>query len=233
MRLAIMQPYFFPYIGYFQLMDAVDQFVIYDNIQYSKGGWLNRNRILVNGEDVYVSLPLKKDSDFLDVRDRVLGVQFKQENQKTLRKIEGAYNKAPYFNEFFPTVKKCLEYEDPNLFNFIYHSLTEVIRYLSIDSKLIISSRIDCDHSLKGQERVIGICRHLRATTYINLPGGREMYNRQAFFINNIDLRFIEPSIPLYQQFDNRFVPYLSIIDVLMFNSIERARELIAHYSVN
>lgn len=233
MRLAIMQPYFFPYIGYFQLMHSVDRFVIYDNIQYSKGGWLNRNRILANGSDVYVSLHLKKDSDYIDVRDRFLSTQFKQENLKILRKIKEAYRKAPCFTDFFPVVKKCLEFDDPNLFNFIFHSLIEITRYLSLKTDFVVSSQINCDHDLKGQERVIAICRHLGATTYINPPGGRQLYDPEAFSFSGIDLKFIEPRIISYPQFGNTFFPCLSIVDVLMFNSSERAKELIGEYSIN
>ena len=87
MKLAIMQPYFFPYIGYFQLIKSVDEFVIYDNIQYTKKGWINRNRILVNGTDYLISLPLKKDSDYLNVVDRQLAESWEKDRTKLLTLI--------------------------------------------------------------------------------------------------------------------------------------------------
>src|SRR4030042_5533275 len=98
MKIAIMQPYFLPYIGYFQLMNAVDEFVIYDNIEFSKKGWINRNRILVNGKDSYITIPLKKDSDYLDVRDRYLAETWSSEKIKMLKRIIGSYRKAPRFD---------------------------------------------------------------------------------------------------------------------------------------
>ncbi len=82
MKLAIMQPYFFPYIGYFQLINTVDEFVVYDNIEFTKKGWINRNRILVNGKDEYITLPIKKDSDFLHVKDRFLAETWSKDSAK-------------------------------------------------------------------------------------------------------------------------------------------------------
>ncbi len=97
MKVAIMQPYFLPYIGYFQLINAVDKFVIYDNIEFTKKGWINRNRILVNGKDEFISLPITKASDFLHANQRYLASNFENEKNKILRKIKESYRKAPYF----------------------------------------------------------------------------------------------------------------------------------------
>jgi hypothetical protein len=120
-KLAIMQPYFFPYIGYFQLVNAVDEFVIYDNIEFTKKGWISRNRILVNGVDTYISLPLKKDSDYLHVKDRYLADTWDIERKKMLNRITESYRKAPYFKETYEVIEKCILYEDRNLFKFILH----------------------------------------------------------------------------------------------------------------
>src|SRR5690606_18130129 len=122
MRLAIMQPYFCPYIGYFQLMNAVDKFVVYDNIQYTKKGWINRNRILMNGKDQLFSLPVKKDSDYLNINQRFLSDDFDGEKKKLLNKFKGAYNKAPYFKEIFPLLQEIINDDSNNLFDYIYHS---------------------------------------------------------------------------------------------------------------
>ena len=113
MKIGIMQPYFFPYIGYFQLIQSVDIFVVYDNIKYTKKGWINRNRMLLNGKDVMFTLPLKKDSDLLDVRERELATDFNC--NKLLNQIKGVYGGAPYFEQTFPLVKSIVRYEDKNL----------------------------------------------------------------------------------------------------------------------
>src|SRR5690349_10134683 len=115
MKLAIMQPYFFPYIGYFQLINASDLFIVYDNIQYTKKGWINRNRFLQNGKDVLFSIPLKKDSDYLDVRDRDLALDFNK--TKLLNQIKAAYQRAPYMNETYPIIEEIIQFDDINLFS--------------------------------------------------------------------------------------------------------------------
>ena len=117
MKLAIMQPYFFPYIGYFQLIAAVDQFVVYDNIKYTKKGWINRNRILQNGTDVMFSLPLKSASDASYVCARELAANFNRD--KLLNQLAGAYRHAAYFDQTFALLEQIVRYEDPNLFRYL------------------------------------------------------------------------------------------------------------------
>jgi len=220
MKIAIMQPYFFPYIGYFQLMNAVDKFVVYDNIQYTKKGWINRNRILVNGTDEYITVPLKKDSDYLDVRDRYLADTWDNYRGNLINKISGCYRKAPYFTEAFKIVEQCLIFEDLNLFRFVFNSLMKVKEYLNIKTSLSVSSSIPINHELKGEEKVIAICVNQSAETYINPIGGMELYSREAFKDQGINLQFLKANPITYPQFDG-FVPWLSIVDVLMFNSRE------------
>jgi len=149
MRLAIMQPYIFPYIGYFQLINSVDKFVLYDNIQFTKKGWINRNRVLVNGRDEYFTLPLKKDSDFLHVDQRKLSDTFKADRVKILRRIIESYRKAPEFNTVYPLLESVINNEEENLFVFIYRSLQTVCEYLGIKTEFVISSTIAIDHGLK------------------------------------------------------------------------------------
>ena len=216
--IAIMQPYFFPYIGYWQLMSAVDQFVVYDNIQYTKKGWINRNRYLRNGKAETFSLPLKKDSSLLDVKERNLSDAFEQEATKLLRQIEGAYKKAPNFQEGFDLFEKCLSYEDKNLFNFIYHAIIQVKEYLGIKTQIIISSTIDCDPSLQAEQRVKAICHALSADKYINPIGGLELYSKEDFKAGGIELAFHKSRPMEYKQFSEIFEPWLSILDVIMFN---------------
>ena len=117
MKLAIMQPYFLPYIGYFQLIAGADKFVIYDNIQYTKKGWINRNRMLQNGSDKVFSLPLAKTSDRLDIIGRDLAAVFIR--RQLLNQFRGNYNKAPYFSDVWPLIEGLVLAKDNNLFRYI------------------------------------------------------------------------------------------------------------------
>lgn len=226
--IGIMQAYFMPYIGYFQLIEAVDEFIIYDNIQYTKKGWINRNRILVNGTDQYITLPLKKDSDFLDIRDRFLAETF--DPGKLLRQIETAYHKAPYFPEVYALLETIISCPDRNLFQYIYHSVVNVCEYLGICTPIIISSHLKCDHTLKSQERVIAICKERQCGRYINAIGGMQLYHAEDFAKENMELCFIETEKIEYPQFQNDFLPSLSIIDVMMFNSKEEIRAMLQKF---
>jgi len=220
-----MQPYFLPYIGYFQLMNAVDEFVVYDNIQYTKKGWINRNRILVDGRDAYITLPLKNDSDYLDVRDRSLAESWGVEKNKMLNRIRAAYRKAPYFNSVFPMIEECILFEERNLFAFILHSLQQVKEYLNIRTPVVISSSLLIDHELKAENKVIAICKARKADAYFNPIGGIQLYSKDRFKEQGLDLHFLKTNDFKYRQFNNDFVPLLSIIDVMMFNAQEEIKE--------
>ena len=225
MKLAIMQPYFFPYIGYFQLINAADKFVVYDNIQFTKKGWINRNRILVNGAAEYISLPLSKGSDYLNIDQRKLAGTFKTERIKLLRRINESYRKAPQFDTIYPLIESVITAEEENLFGFIYQSLQAVCQFLDIKTEFIISSTLPIDHQLRSQDKVIAICDALGANQYINTIGGKELYSKEIFQQYNIELNFIQSGTVEYPQFTNEFVPWLSIIDVMMFNSKEKVKE--------
>ena len=230
MKLAIMQPYFFPYIGYFQMINAVDEFVVYDNIEYTKKGWINRNRILVDGKDAYISLPLRKDSDFLQVKDRCLAETWAVEKKKILNRVTESYRKAPQFAEVFPLIQTCLQYEDSNLFNFILHSIRQVNAFLGIPTQLVISSSVPIDHQLKSEEKVIAITKSRNASIYMNPIGGLELYSKDHFKESGIDLIFHKSRNITYPQFKNDFVPWLSIIDVMMFNSKDTVKNFLEAY---
>lgn len=225
MKIAIMQPYFFPYIGYFQLMNAVDEFVVYDNIEYTKKGWINRNRILVNGKDAYITLPLKKDSDYLDIRQRSLADIWNNEKTSLLNRIKAAYQKAPQFSAVFPIIEGCLLFENDNLFQFLFHSLNQVKSYLGIHTPFRISSTIDIPHKLKAEHKVIAICKALKADYYLNSIGGVELYSVENFKEAGIDLHFFQTTHFQYPQFENPFIPFLSILDVMMFNSVSQIQQ--------
>ena len=219
MKIAIMQPYFFPYLGYFQLINAVDEFVIYDDIEFTKKGWINRNRILVNATDTIITLPLKKDSDFLHVNERFLSETWDVDRKKMLNRITESYRKATYFKEVYPIVEECIMYDDRNLFNFILHSLQSLVQYLDIHTRFIVSSSIPINNQLKSSEKVKEICKQRKAKSYINPIGGIELYNKEDFKKNNLELKFHKMKNIEYNQFGNEFIPSLSIIDVMMFNN--------------
>ncbi len=225
-KLAIMQPYFFPYIGYFQLIAAVDQFIVYDNIKYTKKGWINRNRLLQNGEAVTFSLPLKRGSDALDVCERELAEDFNRD--KLLNQFEGAYRHAPYFAQTFSMVAQIVRHEDPNLFRFLHHSIVRTCEYVGIATEIRISSGIAIDHTLKSQDKVLALCKAVGASTYVNPIGGTELYSKEIFRENGIDLKFIQSKPFSYSQFGDAFVPWLSIIDVMMFNPVDTIRTCIS-----
>ena len=223
MKIGIMQPYFFPYIGYFQLIQAVDQFIVYDNIKYTKKGWINRNRILHNGKDMMFSLPLKSDSDYLNVDERELASDFNR--NKLLNQIKAAYRRAPYFPHTFPLCEQVVHFEDENLFRFLHHSIVKTCEHLGITTEVKISSDIAIDHNLKNQEKVIALCNAVGASTYVNAIGGMELYSKETFREKDIELKFIKSKPFEYVQFCDEFVPWLSIIDVMMFNPIENIKE--------
>lgn len=232
MKVGIMQPYFFPYIGYFQLINSVDEFVIYDNIQFTKKGWINRNRILVNGKADYITLPIQKDSHDLNVKQRFLSETWSFERKKILNRIVESYRKAPQFEQVYPLLENCLNAEISNLFDFIHNSLTETLSYLSITTKITTSSSIRIDHELKSEIKVLEICKTKKALTYINSIGGTELYKKDSFESNGIKLQFQESKPINYSQFNNEFIPWLSIIDVLMFNTKEEVRFFLNNYNL-
>lgn len=226
MKVAIMQPYFLPYVGYFQLLAAADVFVVYDNIKYTKKGWINRNRLLQNGKDVTFSVPLKSASDSLLVCQREVAADF--DRDKLLNQIQGAYRRAPFFAQTFPLVEKIVRHQEVGLFDFLYQAIVAVRDHLGISTEIRISSDIAIDHDLKNQDKVLALCAELGASTYVNAIGGMELYSREAFRERGIDLKFIR-SLPFsYPQFGEPFVPWLSIVDVMMFNPVETIQTCIS-----
>jgi hypothetical protein len=231
MRVAIMQPYFFPYVGYFQLIGAVDLFIVYDNIKYTKKGWINRNRMLQSGKDVRFSLPLRSDSDSLDIRDRALAADFNRD--KLLNQLRGAYSRAPNFAAVFDMVERAVRHPDTNLFTYLHHALARCCEHLGLTTPVRVSSTVEIDHGLKNQDRVIALAQAVGATTYVNAIGGLELYSREAFEAKGLELKFIRSRPFEYPQFGDPFVPWLSIIDVLMFNSLDTVRSTVSsHYEM-
>ncbi|TAN49292.1 MAG: hypothetical protein EPN26_11500, partial [Rhodospirillales bacterium] len=196
------------------------------NIKYTKKGWINRNRLLQNGRDVMFSLPLKRDSDHLDVRERELAADFNR--AKLINQVNGAYRGAPYFQQTFPLLEQILRHEEMNLFTFLHNSILKTCGHLGILTEIRVSSSIAIDHDLKNQDKVVALCEAAGASTYVNAIGGMDLYSRESFKEKGIDLKFIRSKPFEYAQFGAGFVPWLSIIDVMMFNPLETIQTCIS-----
>lgn len=231
MRIAVMQPYLLPYLGYFQLIAAVNKFILLDDVHYINRGWINRNRILVNSKSTYITIPLNKASQSRLIKD----ISIQQETNwqtKILKTIELAYRKAPYYYSVYPIIEKIIKCNENEVSKFIYHSLLQIIAYLDIKTEIIASSVIYKNSELIAQNKIIDICLQEKATDYINPLGGIELYNTEKFKEEKIQLHFIKSHLPEYRQFNAEFIPALSIIDLLMFNSKAAVQNYIEEYEL-
>lgn len=226
MKVAIMQPYFFPYIGYFQLIHAADTFIVYDDVNYIKGGWINRNFILSQGEKRRITLELLGASPNRLINQIHIG----NNRKKLLRTIRQSYSRAPYYKDVIHIVERILNLQDSNLSVFLDFSLRQICDYLGLHREWYISSRLKKDNTLRGQEKVIAVCKEVDAQQYVNMVGGKELYDHASFKEDGIQLSFLEPGIESYNQIGGDFTPNLSIIDVMMFNSQQKCREMVMGY---
>lgn len=228
MTLGIMQPYFFPYIGYFQLINSVDLFVVYDDVNFIKQGWINRNRILLNGEARYLTVGLSGASSFKKINE----ISVRVDSRKILKTVEQAYRKAPYFRVVYPLIEGVIGQENENLAEFVTCSISTVMMYLGIEKKCVISSKEKIRTDLKGADRVIAICRHYGAGRYHNSIGGTDLYDKDTFHFAGVEISFVKPKEIVYGQFGNGFVADLSILDVMMFNSKEEIHDMLNQYDL-
>lgn len=231
-KIAVMQPYFFPYYGYFQLIRATDVFVVFDDVNYINRGWINRNRILVDNQDGFITIPISKASQNKLISEHGLADDALSQQKKILEKIKHSYKKAQFFAEFYPFVERAVLQQEKNLVPYLVNSLQIICEYLEIPFCCKLSSEIEKDNSKKGQEKIIELCNKLEASQYINLLGGQELYKKNAFLHNNIDLKFISANPVKYKQFEGEFITNLSIIDLLMFNSKAQSRAFINNYTL-
>ena len=217
-----MQPYFLPNLGYFHLINSVDVFVIYDDIQYTKKGWINRNRLIFDGNIDYVTIPLVKDSDFLNVNQRTISQGWEKEKSKLFRKLEQYYRKRDNFDKGLALTEKILNYNDVNLFNFIDHSVKLICQFLGIKTRVLPSSTLGDFSEYKGKDKVIAICRALNSETYVNAIGGMSLYDKDEFLNSGLDLKFVKSVFKPYNQNIDVFEPGLSVID-LIFSIADKA----------
>ena len=213
-----MQPYFLPYIGYFQLIKAVDKYVIADDVNYISKGWINRNYLLLNGKPFMFHLNVIAASP-----NKWINEIYVADNQyKLIKTIEYYYKKAPFFNDVFPMIESIIQYEDKNLARYVGNSIIKISGYLGLEPEFLYEGDVqECDRSLKFQERLISDCVLFGAAKYINAIGGMELYDKNEFKKAGVELLFLKSKPVEYKQFNHPFVPNLSILDVLMFNSVE------------
>jgi len=227
---AMMQPYLFPYLGYFQLIAAADVFVLGDDLQYIRAGWVNRNRILSNDQARLITFPLKKAHFELPIMQRSLIDNFPQEADRILNAITLNYRKAPFFANVMPFLERLIRHPQQNLALYIEHSLRELCTFLQIDTPILRGSDLGVTGRIDKQDRVIRIARELSATSVLNPLGGMQLYDRDHFARNGLLLRFFNPRPFKYLQLNLPFVSDLSIIDVLMFNSVEQIQALLVSH---
>ena len=222
------QPYLFPYIGYWQLMNLSDIYVMSDSMQYIKKGYINRNNILVNGKRHLFTL------EVLGVHSNTLINEVKVGNsaKKIAKSIFHAYIKAPYFKEVYPMIEEILLNKEKKLERYLGYSIKSIADYIGIETEFIYLSELQGETELKAQDRTIDICKRVNASEYINAIGGVELYNREDFLKEGIELSFLKTEDITYKQFDNKFVSNLSIIDIMMFNSKEEIKEMLKKYTL-
>ena len=223
MTVAIMQPYFFPYLGYWQLVESADTFVIYDDGHYRPRGFINRNNILIDGQPHLITLSLIAKSYHKLINEIEIGENI----PKLIKTIIKTYGKSPFFNEVFPLISSIMEYPEKNLARFLGNSVMKISEYLELNTAFVYSSDFEKEMSLPVMEKVIVICKALGATRYVNAIGGQEFYDKAWFAERGVELFFIKTSFTEYKQFNRPFVPSLSIIDLMMFNSKEEVQRFI------
>lgn len=226
-----MQPYFFPYIGYWQLIHAADRFVVYDDVNYIMRGWINRNRIINHGDSVFLTAPIAHASPNKRICDSALQSHADWRN-KMLKTLNYTYGKAPHFKTAFPILEEIILFNSLNLSGFLTNQLQTIARYLAIDTEFITTSQHYDNQQLSRQERVIDICKRESASLCINPQGGTLLYDREIFLQNDITLKFLIPNPVPYKQFSDTHLPWLSIIDIMMFNSQAEIRTMLDKYQL-
>lgn len=230
-----MQPYIFPYIGYYQLINYVDKFVVYDDVNFIKQGWINRNNLLVQGKPFLFTIPLKEPSSFSKINEIYVNYNlFIPWKNKFLKTLEQSYKKAPYFQNVYDLVEKVMDFTEAEakISEIATKSIVDTCNYLHIDTQFVLTSAFYENDSLSGKERVIDICEREGASRYINPIGGQELYDKDYFKSRGLELNFMKSQPLTYKQFNNEHIPWLSIIDVLMFNSVEEVKGFLDNYDL-
>ncbi|MBN8454890.1 WbqC family protein [Accumulibacter sp.] len=231
MRLAIMQPYFMPYIGYWQLIAAVDRMIVLDDVAFIRRGWINRNRILVGGAAHRFSLPLRQASQnrLINEIELATDTSWWQRFRLTLAQ---SYRRAPFYEETQAFLEPIVSDGRGPLLPFLLRSINAVAAHLDIHTPLLTSSAIDPERRSRGQQRILVLCCHAGAAEYLNLPGGRALYDPLLFRESETELRFLVPREQPYPQIGGRWSPWLSIIDLLMHLGRQATRAELARCDI-
>lgn len=233
MKLAIMQPYFMPYIGYFQLINTVDKFIFYDDVTFIKQGWINRNQVLINNQAKMFSVPLSNASSHTLIKDVLISVNGYEKWKKSfLSSLMFNYKKAKNYEAVRELIEDILADSPETISELAIISIIKISNYLGIKTEFEICSENYDNNHLSGQDRVLDICKKEEASTYINPIGGIELYSEEVFNENNIDLFFISAKKSTYKQFSEEFIPFLSIIDVLMFNDNKQVLQMLNEFEL-
>jgi predicted nucleic-acid-binding Zn-ribbon protein len=234
-KIGINQPYFFPYIGFWQLMNAVDEYVLADNLNYIKQGYINRNKILINKEPQYYRLPVHKPSQNKLICEHEISLD-EIEIEKMLHTIQCEYRHAPNFERVYAHIKEVLEYglTEKNLAAFLENAIKLTARELGIKTPILRASKdVILDRDYKRENYVVATCKKLGGTEYYNAIGGTKLYFQDFFRANDLGLKFVKTNSDIsYEQFGNEFIPNLSIIDVMMFCSKEQISDMLEAYEL-
>ena len=229
-----MQPYLFPYLGYYQLVSAVDTFVFFDDVNFINKGWINRNNLLQQGHPSRFTMPLVKATQNKRINEIELS-NFNGWRYDLLKTVENSYKKAPYFVFVFNWLKDFLSKDYSYISELASGSVKAVADMLELPTRFINSSTINYknNETQNGVQKILAICKILNADKYINPKNGVELYDRKEFLSLNKELHFINMHEITYPQFkQNAFVPNLSIIDVMMFNSKNEILKMLAKYEL-
>jgi hypothetical protein len=231
-RIAIMQPYVFPYIGYFHLIHASSLFVFYDDVNYIKQGWINRNRILNQDEALIFTIPVSKASPNKQI-NQVSPVFNARWESKFYKQLVQNYGKAPYFKDAVEPVMSVFTKKYDDIAGLAIATIVSILSYLDLEFNFTRSS-VCCPETkdLDKADRLINIIKRLGYSNYVNPSGGKKLYSKDYFFNEGINLSFVESHPIEYGQYQNVFVPWLSIIDVIMFCDKRRTIDFMTLYSL-
>ncbi len=235
MILASHQPYFFPYLGYFSLISAVDKFVFFDTSQYNRKSWMTRNRILKPNlnEFQYINVGVHHTMFQAKLPECKLNPNQFWKN-KLIAQLEHYKKRALFFEETISILEKTFSNEEDTLVGFNMSSTIEITRLLKINTAIIRFSEFE--HKIEKAAAAgfwgIEMCKVLGMDTYINAPDGEAFYPKEEYEKSGIKLGFIQHKLNPYFQSNENFLPALSIIDVLMFNGVKKTSEMVHDYTI-
>ena len=219
MRVGIMQPYFFPYMGYWQLLKAVDVFIVYDDVNYISRGYINRNYITINNRLQRITLNIQKAS----INKHINQLRISDNKSDIFKTITHTYKNYPQYQNVIDMLRDIIYYKENNLAEYLTYQIFKISEYLNAGVSIVRSSDLQNDKSLAGQNKIIDICKYQNCTEYINVPGGIKLYDKSVFHKNSIRLTFIKPDTN---------IPYVSIIDLLMKYDRSYLWDLIQQYTL-